>query len=408
MCRQTLSRNLLAALLVVMFNLAMTPIASARDEQSEPSRAGTSIQKPPPGFPKPSSRKSHTMGKKIARDLARFNRTVTISTDHPITVFPEGVGFDDLQEAFSFCSRKKWDGKAGSRQWSYLVLQPGIYVGNYNFPENTVVIGDAGPMATLIVGATGTNEPALKAAAPSGPTLTEFALVGIGVIGRAVAGLTYTGTNAHSDLYIENCLIYADASQATPAIGMVGSGYGMDQEFEMIVVRTDIESALDAACAAQIGDYADVEIAGCEVFGYTLAMDIQGSGSTESGIDVYDSLLEGEDSLEPAINVIDVNWLTIHDCEIEAAGGGDAVYYSGSFGGVLERCEIYSESGDGVELNAISWFEMSYNKISAWDPSARAVWLTNSAYAYLYYTGLNATTDIDADSTSGYTLTYCH
>lgn len=104
----------------------------------------------------------------------------------------------------------------------------------------------------------------------------------------------------------------------------------------------------------------------------------------------------------------DVEWLSFHDCEIEATGGGDAVSYADSFGGVCERCEIYSESGDGVTLSAISWFEMSYNKISAWDSIARAVYLANSPNAYLYYTGLNATTEIADDGSCNYTLTYCH
>jgi len=405
---QTLTHHLVTATLVAMFVFMMAPCDAAQGESTDAPAAKPSIQKPPPGFPKHEQPKSRAFAKRIARDLARFDRTVTASTDLPITVFPDGIGFDSLDEAFEFCSREKRSAKSGSRLWSYLVLQPGIYTGNYNMPQNTIVIGDAGPAATLIIGALGVNAPALTATAPSGSTQTQFGLMGIGVLGRAVAAVGYTGTNAHADLHIENCFISADATQVTPAIKMVGTGYGDDEEFEVSVVRSDVGSALGAACEANIGDYADLNFDHSAIWGYTLAVDVQGGGSNDSGIFILDCYLEGEDSTRPAVDVREVNWLSLHGCEIEATGGGDAVNYADSFGGECERCEIYSESGDGVTLSAITWYEMSYNKISAWDPAARAVYLANNSNAYLYYTGLNATTEIADDGSSYYTLTYCH
>lgn len=406
----TVLRVLSVAISFVLICLTSDRLCSAQGMGIQAQVGSSSIQIPTPGLLKQPQRKGHDRAREVTLDLIQHRLNTPIAGDQPITVYPDGISFVNLKEAFEFCSQNRSRGKEGSRQLLCILLQPGIYVGNFTLPPDTVVVGDAGQTVTFIVGAQGVNQPTLEATPPGGTTETEYGLLGLSVIGRAVAAISFTGQSAASGLWIDSCAISTLSSQAIPAVMFSGDApYGT--ETGMVISESDVESELGIGVEVVCGNGADFGIHESNIAGKLSAVDIQGNGSGSSDVGISDSELESDSPGQPILRVDDVEFCRIEDCEIgdDEIAGVDVVSLSKMSYGSLDRCRIWCENAVGVKLDQIGWFEINYTHIGAMRGSTPATVGLQLTYAnaYLYYTRIDATQDIVTDPNSSYTQTYC-
>jgi hypothetical protein len=390
--------------------LISADLCTAQGVSTQAQVAPFSIQKLPAGLQKPPQRKSHDRAKGLADNLMQYKLNKPVSGNHTVTVYPDGIGFDNIEEAFDFCSQNRLGGKARSRIINYILLRPGIYTGPFTLPPDSVVIGEAGRNVTFIVAPQGTNEPTLKATPPGGTTETEYGLSGLSVIGRAVAAISFTGPNAASGLWIDNCSITTLSPQAIPAVVFSGDApYGT--ETGMFISKSIVESELGIGVEVVCGNGADFGIHNSDIEGQLSAVDIQGNSSGRSDVGISGSELESDSPSQPILRVDGVEFCRIKNCTIgdDEIAGVNVVSLSRMSYGLLDRSRIWCENAVGVKVDQVGWFEMNYTHIGG----LRGAPLTTvgldltNANAYLYYTRIDATQDVVKDPNSSYTLTYC-
>jgi len=345
--------------------------------------------------------------------MAGFDRSSVDPDEGPFLVFPQGVGLPSLEAAGEFCaSRKNKPTGKGQRQWSYILVPPGFHMlqNSYTIPDDTILVGWAGYAATFVLAQASMTDPTIRVSPPAGPTEVGYGLTGLTIMNQNAAAVSFSGTNASSELWIEGCLL---ESPVGPAIKMTGQGYPGGEEFGLEIIHSDVNSENGLAIDADLGDNSDIYGYDSSMTGGQGAMDIDASTATPD--QVYVELLrcdlEAEENALFGVQAVGVNRLNLWRTHIWA-GTGDALIlqHSGSGGiqGDIYYCDFWADKGDGIDISGPAYAEIFYTQVQAWTNTACGLRAHNQAIVNMYYSGLRAITPYDVDGTSILTQRYCH
>ena len=325
----------------------------------------------------------------------------------PVTVYPQGVGFQTLQAALDFRAREK-SAKGSGRgpgTWSYIVINPGTYTGNYTIPGNTFLIGAAGPGAVHIQGSAGSSLPTLTAAIGSGPDEDMYALVDLVVSGVGSSALRVTGAGAYGGVWTERSFLFVEAPVTAPAVYIDAGGQSSDRECYINFTNSDLEPDLGAGIEARMGDYTEIGIERCS----TQPLDISATGGTgaDTWLGIYDSELDMNGSSAGRI-LLDIEGL--ESFEISNTSGwseqADVAKITSVGWGQISYSRLEGW-GQGLVLDG-SYTRMLYSHISAWGAASRCAGLTNGSNLEMYYVGFFSPLGIYVDPTSSEYDVYSH
>jgi hypothetical protein len=391
--------------------LAFPVFCSAQASGRSPDRDVPGIVVPPPSSSVPDRRPHRRHPKTIPALLSGVGQSVPDNEREPITVLPQNRKFASLQEAIAFCSefQNQNRSKGKARALTTIVIPPGPPLeGNWTLAPDTVIVGDAGPAATILVGKPGVNEPVIKVAT-SGATEYNYSLIGLGIYAREVAGVLLSGNASSSELEIDNCMITVLGTAAIPALKVSGSG-NATEALELDITESEIGSDYGLALDADVGEYTNIWARHTDFSGGLSAVDARSSVPGGSNrIEFFYCDLEGElGNFSLGTENLSV-FLT--DTFVWAAAG-DAVRLIGTSAtgnsAVLNRCNVWSLQGDGIEADGMDSVTLNYSEVKSYGASAYGLRALNSSTVSLYYTGFFYSLGIFEDSTSTIARLWSH
>jgi len=317
----------------------------------------------------------------------------------PITVYPGGVAFESLQDAFDYCSPDQTGGGSGATRDYVVVIQAGTtWTGNYTLPNIGIrVIGMGGKFGATIQGSPGNSQPVITFAPGAGPSKTHAWLSGLWIMASDGPAIEYVGASSYSSLWLDGCML--DVEGAHSGIEMSGLGYGPDMRMSLSLDYTGVETDGDGI-VIDVGEFTE----GYFLNGHTgvsgTAVDIRCAAPLDNDFYFLNWYLF---ATQAGFRASNASYFWLNNCTVST--DGIALEATGVGHANIDRTETHSGQTHSIVVDATD-LQLDYSHVTAGSTSANCLRALNNSTVNCSYNKFSGSTFANAyliDGTSSKT-----